>query len=58
MIIDAKPEDHDFWFVTKNTKFEFQDIPMEKFKGKIGKPEALSFYQDNINSSQISHAKY
>ncbi len=43
IIIDAKPEGHDFWLVTKNTKFEFQDMSMDEFKGKIGKPEALSF---------------
>lgn len=43
MIIDATPEHHDFWLVTKNTKFDFQDISMDEFKGKMGKPEALSF---------------
>ncbi|MDH3203647.1 MAG: hypothetical protein OEL81_03080 [Nitrosopumilus sp.] len=43
MIIDATPENHDFWLVTKNTKFEFQEISMDEFKGKISKPEALSF---------------
>lgn len=43
IIMDVKPEDHDFWLVTKNTKFEFQDMSMDEFKGKIGKPEALSF---------------
>ncbi|QLH06780.1 hypothetical protein [Nitrosopumilus ureiphilus] len=43
IIINVKPEDHNFWLVTKNTKFEFQDIPMDEFKGKATKPEALSF---------------
>lgn len=43
MIIDASPGNHDFWLVTKNTKFDFQEISMDEFKGKIGKPEAMSF---------------
>ena len=43
LVVDAKPEGSDFWLVTKNTKFDFQEISMEEFKGKIGKPEALSF---------------
>ena len=43
MIIGATPENHDFWLVTKNTKFDFQEISMDEFKGKIGKSEALSF---------------
>ena len=34
IIINVKPENHNFWLVTKNTKFEFQDIPMDEFKGK------------------------
>ena len=43
MIVDAKPEGSDFWLVTKNTKFDFQDISLEELKGKTGKPDALSF---------------
>lgn len=43
MIIGATPENHDFWLVTRNTKFDFQEISMDEFKGKIGKSEALSF---------------
>ena len=43
MVVGAKPEGSDFWLVTKNTKFDFQEISMEEFKGKTGKPEALSF---------------
>ena len=42
LIIDAKPEEHEFWLVTKNTKFEFQNVPMDEFRGKAPKPEALS----------------
>ncbi|QMU55043.1 MAG: hypothetical protein GKS07_09225 [Nitrosopumilus sp.] len=42
LIIDAKPEKHEFWLVTKNTKFEFQDVSMNEFRGKAPKPEALS----------------
>lgn len=43
IIVDAKPENHEFWLVTKNTKFEFQEISMEQFKGKGSRPEASSF---------------
>ena len=43
IIIDAKPENHEFWRVTKNTKFEFQEISMDQFKGKGSRPEASSF---------------
>lgn len=43
LIVDAKPEDPDFWLVTKDTKFEFQDISMDEFRGKASKPEASSF---------------
>jgi len=42
LIVDAKPENKEFWLVTKNTKFEFQNIPMSEFRGKAPKPEALS----------------
>lgn len=42
LIIDAKPEEHEFWLVTKNTKFEFQNVSMDEFRGKAPKPEALS----------------
>jgi hypothetical protein len=42
IIVDAKPENKEFWIITKNTKFEFQNIPMDEFRGRIPKPEALS----------------
>ncbi len=42
LIVDAKPEDKEFWIVTKNTKFEFQNIPFSEFKDKLPKPESLS----------------
>jgi len=42
LIIHSKPEDHEFWLVTKNTKFEFQNVPMDEFRGKAPKSEALS----------------
>jgi hypothetical protein len=42
LIINAKPEEHEFWLVTKNTKFEFQNVSMDEFRGKAPKPEALS----------------
>ena len=43
IIVNAKPENHEFWLVTKNTKFEFQEISMDQFKGKGSRPEASSF---------------
>jgi hypothetical protein len=42
LIVDAKPENREFWLVTKNTKFEFQNISMVEFRGKAPKPDALS----------------
>ncbi|NNL58783.1 MAG: hypothetical protein HKP31_04905 [Nitrosopumilus sp.] len=42
LIINAKPEEHEFWLVTNNTKFEFQNVPMDEFGGKAPKSEALS----------------
>jgi len=42
LIVDAKPEEIEFWLVTKNTKFEFQNLTMDEFRGKSPKPEALS----------------
>ncbi|MCH9658286.1 hypothetical protein K0U27_06260 [archaeon] len=42
IIIDASPEKHEFWLVTKNTRFEFQNIQMDEFRGTVPKPEALS----------------
>jgi hypothetical protein len=42
LIIDAKPEEHEFWLVTKNTKFKFQNVNMDEFRGKAPKPEAVS----------------
>lgn len=42
LIMNAKPEEHQFWLVTKNTKFEFQNVTMDEFRGKVPKPEALS----------------
>ena len=60
IVVDAKPENHDFWLVTKNTKFDFQDIPMDEFRGKIPKPEAISFlkaipvpYKFHANNTDI-----
>ena len=35
LIVNAKPENSEFWTVTKNTRFEFQSIPMSKLRGKI-----------------------
>jgi len=42
LIVDAKPENKEFWLVTKNTRFDFQNIPMSEFRGKALKSEALS----------------
>lgn len=42
LVVDAKPENREFWLVTKNTKFEFQNISMGEFRGKAPKPDALS----------------
>lgn len=42
IIVDAKPENKEFWIITKNTKFEFQNIPLSEFRGKAPKPESLS----------------
>ena len=42
LIVDVTPENKEFWIVTKNTKFEFQNIPLSEFKGKAPKPESLS----------------
>lgn len=60
LIVEAKPENHDFWLVTKNTKFEFQDIPFDEFKGKAHKPEGSSFlkaipvpHKFHVNDTEI-----
>ena len=60
LIVDAKPENHEFWLVTKNTKFEFQDISMDKFRGKAPRPEASSFLRSipvphkfHVNDTEI-----
>lgn len=42
LIVDAKPENKEFWIITKNTKFEFQNIPISEFRGKAPKPESMS----------------
>ncbi|AJW70343.1 hypothetical protein [Nitrosopumilus adriaticus] len=42
LIVDAKPENKEFWIITKNTKFEFQNVSMSEFRGKAPKPESLS----------------
>ncbi len=42
LIINAKPGEYEFWLVTKNTKFEFQNVTMDEFRGKAPKPEAIS----------------
>lgn len=43
IIVDAKPENNEFWQVTENTKFQFQNITMDEFKGDDApKPEAVS----------------
>ncbi len=42
MIVDVKPENSEFLLVTKNTKFQFQNISMEEFSGGAIKPEAMS----------------
>ncbi|MGY5146596.1 MAG: hypothetical protein ACW9W4_01145 [Candidatus Nitrosopumilus sp. bin_7KS] len=42
VIVDVKPENKEFWIITKNTKFEFKNIPMDEFRGKIPKSEAIS----------------
>ena len=60
VIVNVKPENNDFWLVTKNTKFNFQEISMDEFKGKASKPEAISFiksipvpYQFQANNTDI-----
>ena len=43
MIVDVKPQGGDFWLVTKDTKFDFREVTMDKLTGKIGRDEAMSF---------------
>ncbi len=42
LIISAEPKNTEFWLVTKNTKFEFQNVSLDEFRGKAPKPDALS----------------
>ena len=41
VIVNAKPENYEFWLITENTKFEFQNVSMDEFRGVFPKYEAM-----------------
>lgn len=41
VIVDAEPQDQDFWLVTENTKFEFQNVSMNQLRGIIPQFEGI-----------------
>jgi len=42
VIVDAKPENYEFWLITENTKFEFQNVSMDAFRGVIPRFEVMN----------------
>jgi hypothetical protein len=41
VIVDAQPQDQEFWLVTENTKFEFQNVSMNQLRGVIPQFEGI-----------------
>ena len=41
VIVDATPQDQEFWLVTENTKFEFKNVSMNQLRGIIPQFEGI-----------------
>ena len=45
VIVDAEPQNQEFWLVTENTKFEFKNVSMNQLRGIIPQFEGIHLQQ-------------